>query len=437
MTARPIPSLADSSLLRYAFFAMLYAAQGIPYGLLVVALPAYMAERGISATAIGAFVGTILLPWSLKLINGPVMDRWTLRPMGRRRPWVIAAQSLLVLSLVALAFVPDPLGQLSLLAALGFLANFGTAFQDVAVDGLAIEVVPMDEQARANGFMWGGRTVGLALATTGSARLMEASGLGAAALACAAVLTAIMVLPALIRERPGERLLPWTAGEPSPVPADDQPATFARIGGDLLRVMLLPSSLIVMGSVFLYAFAHGLWTSGLPVVTVQELGWDDTWYADVMAAVGVGSGIFGMVVGGFLVEAAGRVRGLAGAIGILALITAGMGLLPDLWADQGVMTAWVGAYTVIRVLSSIAFFATAMALCWGRVSATQYALYMAVSNLGQTAGAASLGPIHQTIGSAVLFLVMTALFGVAVAVLWFVDLEGHQDGIKRLEQGAG
>lgn len=156
----PLAALSESLVLRLSAFTALYAAQGLPYGLLSVAVPAHMAERGFSPAAIGSFIGITLLPWSLKLVNGPIMDRWSFLPMGRRRPWVLVAQAGMVVSSVAIAFLPNPLDHLGWLTALGFAINFFTAFQDVAVDGMAIDIIPVNQQARANGFMWGGKTLG-------------------------------------------------------------------------------------------------------------------------------------------------------------------------------------------------------------------------------------------------------------------------------------
>jgi MFS family permease len=148
-TGQPFPALSEHLVLRFGAFTALYAAQGFPYGLLSVAIPAYMAEQGVSPAVIGSFIGITILPWSLKLVNGPIMDRWSFLPMGRRRPWVLAAQAGMVASSVAIGFLPDPLSHMAWLTALGFVLNFFTAFQDVAVDGMAIEIIPIDQQARA------------------------------------------------------------------------------------------------------------------------------------------------------------------------------------------------------------------------------------------------------------------------------------------------
>ena len=178
-----LPTLSESVRLRFGTFTALYVAQGLPYGLLAVALPAHMAEQGFSPAAIGSFIGLVLLPWSLKLINGPIMDRWTFLPMGRRRPWVLVAQAGMVLCSIAIALLPNPLDHFGWLTALGVTINFFTAFQDVAVDGMAVEIIPIEQQARANGFMWGGKTIGIAAGTVGGSWMINGYGLGVALLA--------------------------------------------------------------------------------------------------------------------------------------------------------------------------------------------------------------------------------------------------------------
>ena len=430
-----MPALSDSKYLRYFSFFLLYMAQGLPYAMLVVALPAFMAEKGLTAVEVSAFVGLILTPWSLKVLNGPVMDRWTLRSMGRRRPWVLLAQLAVVAGLAAIALVPAPLEQLTALTALGVLINLATAFQDVAVDGLAIESVPVEEQEVTNGLMWGGRTLGVAVSTIASTRLMEAGGLALAALACAGAVGLIALVPLLVRERPGERLLPWTRGDAAPVPADAEPPTLAGIVVDLLRALLLPASLAVLAAVLLYSTAHGLWTAGLPLIAVQELGWASTWYGDVMATANLVTGLLGMAVGGLLVRRLGRVRTLRAAFVTLAVTTALIGALPSWWTDPTWAAAAVFAYTLLRVFGSIAFFATAMALCWSRVAATQYALYMAVSNLGTSLGSALLGPWQAMSSWPGVFWAMAGLLAVATALVSAVYLDDHQKRLSRLEAG--
>ena len=107
--------LTDSPRVRYATGTMMYFAQGIPHGLLSITIPAWLASQGVSAADIGSYLAVIVLPWAFKLVTGPFMDRYQFRPMGKRRPWVLAAQLGLSLSLLALMLIENPAEQIGLL----------------------------------------------------------------------------------------------------------------------------------------------------------------------------------------------------------------------------------------------------------------------------------------------------------------------------------
>ena len=77
---------------RFAVGSSMYFAQGIPYGLMNIAVPAWLASQGVGAGEIASFLAIIILPWAFKLLSGPLMDRYQFLAMGRRRPWVLGAQ---------------------------------------------------------------------------------------------------------------------------------------------------------------------------------------------------------------------------------------------------------------------------------------------------------------------------------------------------------
>ena len=90
MNFSSLPALSENRNARYSVVSAMYFAQGIEMGLFMVAIPSFLASQGLSPQAIGSYIGIVLLPWSLKLISAPVMDRYTFLSMGRRRPWVMA-----------------------------------------------------------------------------------------------------------------------------------------------------------------------------------------------------------------------------------------------------------------------------------------------------------------------------------------------------------
>ena len=83
--------LALNPRVRFMTGAMMYFAQGIPQGLLAIAIPAWLAAEGVGPGQIGSYMAVIVLPWVFKLVTGPFMDRYQYLPMGRRRPRRAAA----------------------------------------------------------------------------------------------------------------------------------------------------------------------------------------------------------------------------------------------------------------------------------------------------------------------------------------------------------
>ena len=433
-SGQSFPALSEHLVLRFFAFTALYAAQGFPWGLLSVAIPAYMAAQGVSPTAIGSFIGITILPWSLKLINGPIMDRWSFLPMGRRRPWVLGAQAGMVATSVAIGFLPDPLGHIGWLTALGFALNFFTAFQDVAVDGMAIDIIPINQQARANGFMWGGQTIGIAGGTVGGAWMINAYGLGAAWFGLALLIGMVMLIPLLARERSGERLLPWTSGRASEEARRLQLGGLWDIGTSLFRVFLLPVSLAGAIAIFVHNIGRGLFTALLPVLVVQELGWTNTGYSGFLGAAGFVAGLIGMGAGGLLAERLGRRRAIVFGSMLLATTSVAMGLFPLFWPLRLSVQVYVSASLLLNTLITIAFFALLMAVCWKRVAATQFSLYMAIANMGLSGGAALLGPLQGWLGYPPLFLVVAcSSLLVAVLLLRFVNVDQHLQRVGDLD----
>ena len=68
-------------------------------------LAAYLAERGFDAGAIGALAAAATLPWTFKWVWGPLIDRFSIPSMGRRRPWIILAQGGMILSIASMTLV--------------------------------------------------------------------------------------------------------------------------------------------------------------------------------------------------------------------------------------------------------------------------------------------------------------------------------------------
>ena len=191
----------------------LYTAQGIPSGFISYTLIAYLAEQGFSAAEIGNMLFWVYLPWVFKFLWGPFVDNYHYLPMGRRRPWILSAQAGMVLTVVIIALVPDIESKIALLTTLLFFHNCFASLQDVAVDGLAVDILSPEEFGKINGFMFGAKRFGTMVGGAGIGYFIGSLGVAGGLFLTVPMLLLIMCLPAFIRERPGEKLFPWTAGE--------------------------------------------------------------------------------------------------------------------------------------------------------------------------------------------------------------------------------
>lgn len=105
-------------------------------------LKTWMREAGLDLSTIG-FFSVVALPYSLKFLWAPVMDRYV-PPLGRRRGWLLISQLGLMISIFALSQV-DPVSQTSVLAVLATIVAFFAASQDIVIDAYRREILPDDQ----------------------------------------------------------------------------------------------------------------------------------------------------------------------------------------------------------------------------------------------------------------------------------------------------
>lgn len=430
--SKPFPSLSENTFLRYFSFEALYVAQGIPEGLLWYAIPAWLAMNGKSPAEIGSYVAVIGIPWSLKIINAPIMDRFTYLAMGRRRPWVLFGQLGLILSFLSMSLITDPINNLSMLMLLGFVVSFFEVSQDIAVDGMAIDILPVDQQARANGLMWGSKTLGISASVAAGSWIMSHYGYFYAIVSFSFITSIIILVPLLLRERPGEKLFPWTSGEASKTTERIQLHSWKGIFKSLYKVFFLPVSLMMGIAAFSFSVGRGLIDTVLPVFTVQELGWADTQYSQIFATANLISGIGGMIIGGFLIDYFGKVKMITVYMSLLITVVATMGFLKSLWHSEIFVIGFIIGFYVLLTFTTIAIFASAMQLCWKRISITQFTLYMAISDLGLSAGAALLGPLKELLNWDFVILSYIIFAVVMLILIRFINFERYNQQVEKL-----
>ncbi|MFH7765176.1 MFS transporter [Acinetobacter sp. BSP-28] len=147
----------------YLLLFSLYWAQGLPVGFMTHALPVILRAQGVSLAHIGGF-GLLMLPWSIKIFWAPWVDRFGHSAFGHYRSWIIPTQLLSVVVLIGLSFLPiQALNQPEYLLVF-FIAllsmNLVGATQDIATDGLAVNMLNSQQQHWGNTFQVIGSRLG-------------------------------------------------------------------------------------------------------------------------------------------------------------------------------------------------------------------------------------------------------------------------------------
>ena len=408
--------LADSPRVRYATGSIMYFAQGIPYGLLAIAIPAWLASQGVSAGQIASFLAVIVLPWAFKLLSGPFMDRYEFLAMGRRRPWILGAQLGLTLSFFGLVFVEQPAEQIGLLMLLGVLINIFAATQDVAVDGMSIDLTPVEEQGRLNAFMAFGKAAGWGISSAVSGVLLVTFGLGVTALVAATISAIILVGFMLVLERDGERRLPWGRGEAASEPRTG--TTFATLLKGLNTVLWSRVSLILMVIMLFDGMIGGYGHALMPIAAVKLFGFTTPQWSQLVAIMGLAGAGVALALGP-LIDRFGAKRMLVLTISLVAIHAFLLAETQYLWQDTLYVKVMLSAWILLGPVTMVCMIALAMAICSSANSATQFAIYMSLANLGSSAGSKFYGIISDQASYVEAYVLLGLLTVTMIVVLLF------------------
>ena len=445
---------------RYAWVAVLYFAQGLPFGVVNYAMPVAFSKLGVSLQQIGllALAG---LPWTFKFLWAPVVDR-----VGQRRHWVAACLALM--ALLVLAFGVQFGGHVSpLVWALVIGISVFSATQDIAIDAATIEMLDRRELGTANGIRV--TAYRIALIAAGSAVPLLASLLSwraawlAAALALLALAAVALAMPTVPRvRRPRQIRMPgaaprtaarevvWPLALPlaaaavgwlllgragasatlrTPVTvviALTVGATFAlrraRAAGvqdsddGLQRMLSHPGVLVLLA--FLLTFKLG--DSAMSPMTFPFLdrgaGLSAGEIGLLQGTFGIAANIAGALAGGALTNRWGIFR----ALWVLGLLQAVSNFGYTFAALEPTRTAAWGAAILEQFcggLGTAPFLAFMMSVCEKQHAATQYALLSAVYGLSRSLAGAFSGFAATPLGYAAYFAVTFVLALPAFALL--------------------
>lgn len=187
----------------------LYFSQGLPFGFFTQALPVLLRQRGVDLGTIG-LTSLLALPWALKFLWAPFMDRLA----TRRRP-ILVLQVLVAAAAVALA-TTDPARGLYVMVGAVLVCNLLAATQDVATDGLAVELLSHEERGWGNGIQVAGYRVGMIVGGGALLLVFDALGWQLTFLAMAGLLL-LATLPVAAFREPARSHVPHGASPLAPL----------------------------------------------------------------------------------------------------------------------------------------------------------------------------------------------------------------------------
>lgn len=406
-------SLAQYRDRRLGVVFVLGMASGYPWVLIGSAMSAWLAESGVSRTAIG-FIGGVTAAYALNFLWAPLVDGLrlpVLGRMGRRRSWILLMQLLLFVATLTLSRV-DPATSLQATGMLMLCIAFFSATQDVSVDAYRVELFPREEQGKIShgaAMATAGWWTGYGLLGALPFLLVDSieGGWNVVYVGLAAVWIPFMLFVAWIERPPAAAPLPeapvlqhwWrrlakTVLEPF--------AEFLRRNGWQLAAGIVAFVLLFkIGEAFL---------GRMSIVFYKEIGFSN-------AEIGVYSKVVNwwvtviFSVAGSLVNARfGILRGLV--IGGVAMAATNLmfswlavaGPEPALFVAAVVVDGFTAALGTVAFMSFITF------LTSHSFSATQYALLASIGNLGRTTLSSSSGAVVDALGGNwALFFVLTAI----------------------------
>ena len=416
-------TLVDSYRARVITLSALYVAQGVPWGFITVTMVTFLAAEGADAGDLAYLLTLGTLPWSFKFLWGPIIDRFQMPNLGRRRPWILIAQTGMVALLVTMLLVPDLTDNISLLGALFFVYNVFTALQDVSTDALAVDVLQSHEFERVNSYMFTAKSLGGIIGGAGLGTIIGIVGIRGAFLIQIPILIVIMMVPLFMRERPGEKRFPWDKNDAVEMADksdewDEGVRGFAVILGNIKTAFSVRSAQLGIAVSLMISLAFIL-IPILPLLFLQELGWSQEEFNATKGGIILVVTMLGAMAGGELGRRFGGKSMLMYAALSASLTTLAWGTFDNMWSEGWfMMLVWL-VHTFLWSIVSICAYSLMMRVTWAEVGGTQFTGYMAMMNLSAIIGY-QLAPIfaerynYQTIFyiAAVLetFVVLAALF---------------------------
>ena len=373
----------QSKSVRFSLFGLLYFTQGIILGYFAALNALYLLANGLDMGDVGIFASIALIPFVIKIFFGMLSDRYNFFGWGHRKPYIATGLAVQFVCLLLVASV-NPGQQYWTFVGLAFVLQLGMAFYDTCTDGLALDITPENEKGILQGFMVGGRSVGVIAAASIAGVIAERSWPGVFYFLAALTLLPFALL-FFVHEAPrvsGARF-DWAAFS-----AFKQPAVLGVSAVGLIIFLVIVGANQLVNPALTEKLGIDLSTAGL-VTTVWGIGC-----------------VLGAVAGGLVMDRIGDKAALWLSILSVFVTLALLAFAPSLPLAFITAVLFGMAYGASQAI----YFALAMKYTQPSIAASMYSILMAVTNVGQGIGLGVGGALAKSLGYTPVFL----LFGAAM-----------------------
>lgn len=365
-------------------------ASGFPFYIVKDVLKAWMTDANVDLATIGLF-SAVTMPYTLKFIWSPVMDRFVPPFLGRRRGWILMAQVALI-GAIALLGQFDPNHSLGWIAVVALCVSFFGASQDIALDAFRREYLNNEELGFGTGVWMNAWRLGMYVSVGVSFLAADAD----VAWSTIHVLLSLMMLGGIVTV-----LL-----VPEPRVEEPYPRTLHEsVVEPFLEFFKRRGALLILLFILLYKIGDNM-AGALNIPFILTQGFTKTEYFVIVKGIGMFCLFGGVLVGGAAMIRLGIARSLW-VFGLLQAVST-VFFATLVWVDHG--TAFWQAYRHLLLTAIVGFeflatgmgqaaYATYMAIQTNkRFTATQYALLTSLMAVPGTVAASVTGFMAEGMG---------------------------------------
>ena len=367
-------------------------ACGLPLLLTISVLQAWMKEEGVDLTVIG-MMSLVGLPYTVKFLWAPFLDRFTLPFLGRRRGWLLVAQIALTFSIAGLG-ATDPGDNPWIVAIAAFLVTFFSASQDIVVDAYRREDLADEELGLGSSLYINGYRVGMLLASGGGLIMADFIPFSIVYLIMAACM-----LPGVLT----------TMLTPEPETPAGTPASMrAAVIDPLVEYFSRQGALWMLAFVLFYKIGDTM-ASAMTMPFYLDMGFSKTEIGTVVKLFGFWATIAGSLAGGVTMIRLGINRSLWIFGFLQALSTACFAVLAHIGHSIPVLSGVIAFENVSSGMGTAAYAAFMASITNKKFTATQYALLTSLMGVPRVLASAPTGFLAKNLGWGVFFIACTLI----------------------------